>query len=262
MDFGLKGKVALITAASQGIGFACAVELAREGAQLLICSRNIQNITEAAKRIKKLTGQNVEAVTANVSNAEECNQLVEKTINKYGALDILVVNAGGPPSGSFMDFNDDAWYQAFETNVLSVVRLVRASVPHMRQRGGGKIVTIASSSVKQPIPGLVLSNTMRTGVHGLMKTLSSELAKDNILVNTVCPGRINTERAHLIDQASAERQGVSVEMMRQRSTDQIPLGRYGSPEEFAKTVAFLVSEANSYITGSAIMVDGGSVKGL
>lgn len=262
MDLGLKGKVALITAASQGLGLACAVELAKEGAELLICSRSMRKITEAAGIIRQLTGREVAVAAADVGKAEDCSRLLDIVTETYGALDILIANAGGPPSGPFMDFSDEVWEQAFQTNLMSVVRLVRAAVPSMRKRGGGRIVAIASSSVKQPIPGLVLSNTMRAGVHGLMKTLASELAKDNILVNTVCPGKIGTERAHSIDQAKADRQGVSVEMIRRHTLEQIPLGRYGTPEEFAKVVAFLVSGANSYVTGSAIMVDGGMVKGL
>ena len=261
MDLGLKGKVAFITAASKGLGKAIALELAKEGVQLAISSRNKNQIEETAKYIQKETGVRVEAMAADVSNPLEVKQFVETMIQKFGRVDILLINAGGPPSGGFMQLEDEAWEKAFQTNLMSIVRLVKATVPHMR-KNGGKILTVASSSVKVPIPGLVLSNTFRAGIAGLMKTLSSELAKDNILVNIVAPGKIGTDRLGELDTIRAEKLGKTVEEVKRESEKSIPLGRYGEPEEFAKAVVFLASDANSYITGSTIMIDGGLVQAL
>lgn len=262
MDLGLKGKVALITAASKGLGKAVALELAREGVQLGISSRNQDQIDATAAFIRQETGTRVEAMAADVSDPKEIKNFVHTMVERFGKVDILLINAGGPPSGEFMQFEDEVWEQAFQTNLMSIVRMVRETVPFMRENGGGKILTIASSSVKVPIPGLVLSNTMRAGVAGLMKTLSTELAKDKILVNVVAPGRIATDRLKELDAAKAERLDMSVEEITKQVKQTIPLNRYGEPEEFAKAVVFLASEANTYITGSTILIDGGMVKSL
>ena len=177
-------------------------------------------------------------------------------------MDVLISNAGGPPAGSFDVVSDEDWRGAFELNLMSVVRLVREALPHMRERGFGRIVNVASSSIKQPIEGLILSNTFRAGAAGLAKSLSFELAPDGILVNTLGPGRISTERSAGFDAAQAERMGVSVEEVRGGAEERIPLGRYGTPEEFARVAVFLASPANSYVTGQAILVDGGMVRAL
>lgn len=261
MDLNLKGKVALVTAASRGIGQAIAEALAREAACVVICSRVQDQIERAAKAIEQETGQPVTARAADVSKGDDIQSLVQFVKEKYGRLDILICNAGGPPSGPFESFDDAAWRSAFETNVLSVVRLVRESLPLMKTRGG-RIITVASSSVKVPIPGLVLSNVMRAGVAGLMKTLANELAPYGILVNTVCPGRIATDRLVELDSVRAKREGRTVADVRRDMEKQIPLGRYGEPEEFARVVAFLASEANTYVTGSTLMIDGGMVQAL
>lgn len=260
MDLGLKGKVALVTAASRGLGRAIAHRLADEGAQVAVCSRDQARVEQTAAAIAEQTGAEILPVTADVSQAEAVNKLMDEVIGRWGRIDVLVCNAGGPPSGTFESFDDEVWQRAFETNLLSVVRLVRAALPHMT--GGGKIITIASTSVKQPIPGLILSNTMRAGVAGLMKSLAEELAPRGILVNTVCPGRIATDRVQELDEARAEKEGVSVEEVRKAVSAQIPLGRYGKPDEFARVVAFLASDANTYVTGQALMVDGGMVRAL
>lgn len=260
MDLGLKGKVALVTAASRGLGRAIAHRLADEGAQVAVCSRDQARVEQTAAAIAEQTGAEILPVTADVSQAEAVNKLMDEVIGRWGRIDVLVCNAGGPPSGTFESFDDEVWQRAFETNLLSVVRLVRAALPHMT--GGGKIITIASTSVKQPIPGLILSNTMRAGVAGLMKSLAEELAPRGILVNTVCPGRIATDRVQELDEARAEKEGVSVEEVRKAVSAQIPLGRYGKPDEFARAVAFLASDANTYVTGQALMVDGGMVRAL
>ena len=194
MDLKLKGKRALVLAASRGLGFATAMGLAREGTALVICSRDRARIDEAAAKIRGATGVQVEAVTADVSSADEAVRLVGHAVTTLGGLDIVVHNAGGPPSGPFLTITDAQWHQAFEQNLMSFIRLVQAAAPELKKAGGGRILTIASSSVKQPVPGLVTSNTLRAGVWGLAKTLAKELGPDNILVNVVAPGRIQTER--------------------------------------------------------------------
>ncbi len=261
MDLRLAGKVALVTAASRGLGQAIAAELSREGADVVMCSRNKDNIERAAHDIAEETGGRVIPVTGDVSRLDDIQSVVSRVQQAYGKLDVLVCNAGGPPGGPFESFDDAAWQSAFETNLLSVVRLVRECLPLMKDEGG-RILAVASSSVKVPIPGLILSNVMRSGVAGLMKTLANELAPYDILVNTVCPGRIATDRVAELDAAKAEQKGVSLESVKREMEGQIPLKRYGKPEEFAKVAAFLASEANSYMTGSTLMVDGGMVQAL
>jgi 3-oxoacyl-[acyl-carrier protein] reductase len=260
LDLGLKGKVALVTASSRGLGRAIAHRLAGEGAKVAVCSRDQARVEQTAQTIAEQTGAEAFPVVADVSRAESVNKLIDEVVGRWGRIDVLVCNAGGPPSGTFEMFDDEVWQRAFETNLLSVVRLVRAALPHMSK--GGKIITIASTSVKQPIPGLILSNTMRAGVAGLMKSLAEELAPRGILVNTVCPGRIATDRVQELDESFAAKKGVSVEEVRRAVSAQIPLGRYGEPDEFARVVAFLASDANTYVTGQALMIDGGMVKAL
>ena len=262
MNQSLQGQVALITAASKGLGFATALRLAEEGAQLAICSRDGNRIQEAVQKIQEKTGQTPLGLQVDVSNKEDVEKMVRKTIDYFGRIDMLMLNAGGPPAGSFMDLKDEDWEKAFATNVMSVVRIIREVVPSMRKQGGGRVVAIASSSVREPIPGLVLSNVMRTGVAGLMKTLSMELGQDGILLNTLCPGRIATDRLDDLDQGAAAKLEVSMEEVRDEITKGIPLGRYGKPEEFAEAALFLLSPRNSYITGTVLMVDGGMINAL
>jgi 3-oxoacyl-[acyl-carrier protein] reductase len=262
MDLGLKGKRALVMAASRGLGFASARALAQEGCDLVICSRDQQRITEAAERLRRDTGVRVHAIAADVSGAREASMLVEATVAQYGGLDILVHNAGGPPAGDFSSVNEEQWHKAYEQNLLSFVRVVNAAVPEMKRAGGGRILTIASSSIRQPIPNLVLSNTFRAGIWGLAKSLSRELAPFGILVNVIAPGRIQTERLDELDQAHAARTGRSFEDIRKETVATIPIGRLGRPEELGNLVAFLASSAASYITGQAIMVDGAAGNAL
>ncbi|MBX6394865.1 MAG: SDR family oxidoreductase [Alicyclobacillaceae bacterium] len=254
--------VAIVMAASKGLGKAVALELAKTGARLVIASRDAGRIEAAAEQIRGETGAEVVPVAADVSTSEGVERVVQTAIDRFGRVDILVNNAGGPPAGTFDQFDDAAWYAAFDLNLMSVVRAIRLVVPHMKRQGGGRIVNLTSTSVKQPIPNLVLSNTIRAGVAGLTKSLANELAPYNILVNNVAPGRIDTDRVRELDQAVAEKSGESVEEVRRRWQEQIPLGRYGTPEEFAKVVAFLCSPAASYITGITLPVDGGLTKGL
>lgn len=258
MDFGLKGKRAIVMAASRGLGFASAMGLAREGCHLVVCSRDGGRIEAAAERIRRDTGAQVHALAADVKDADEAARLVDAAVGTYGGLEIVVHNAGGPPSGEFRQMTDAQWQSAFEQNLLSFVRIVHAAAPEMKKASYGRLLTIASSSIKQPIPNLVLSNALRAGVWGLAKTLSRELAADGILVNVVAPGRIQTERIDELDRANAERSGQSLSEVRQQSVAGVPLGRLGSPDELANLVVFLASTAASYITGQAIMVDGGA----
>ena len=249
-------------AASRGLGLACARGLAREGCDLVICSRDESRIRAAADEIARSTGARVHAVIADVSGAAEAARLVETATRELGGLDIVVHNAGGPPAGDFLSITEAQWQKAFEQNLLSFVRIVHAAVPEMKKAGGGRILTIASSSIKQPIPNLLLSNALRTGVWGAAKTLSRELAPHNILVNVIAPGRIQTERIEELDRANATRTGLPMEEIKRQSTASIPLGRLGDPEEFASLVVFLASARASYITGQAITVDGAASTAL
>lgn len=262
MDLHLDGKRALVLAASRGLGYATALGLAREGAAVVICSRDRTRIDEAAAKIRAATGARVEALVADVSSADDAARVVAHAVSALGGLDIVVHNAGGPPSGPFLTITDAQWQKAFEQNLLSFIRLVQAAVPELRKAGGGRILTIASSSIKQPVPGLVTSNTLRAGVWGLAKTLARELGPDKILVNVVAPGRIQTERIDELDSATASRRGVDVAQVRQESVAAIPLGRIGEPEEFANLLVFLASDAARYISGQAITVDGGAMTAL
>ena len=261
MDLGLRGKVALVPASSQGLGKAVALAFAREGARLAICSRRLDAIEATAEEARQL-GAEVLALAADLTRAEDIANLVQRTVERFGGVDILVTNAGGPPAGRFDDFDDAAWQAGYELTLLSAIRLIRAALPSMRQRGGGVIITMTSSSIKQPISNLILSNVFRAGVAALAKTLADELAPDNIRVNNVVPGRIATERVAQLDQANAARLGVDVETVRQSMLAQIPLRRYGEPEEFADAVVFLASDRASYITGATLQVDGGMIRSL
>ncbi|WJH27399.1 SDR family oxidoreductase [Paenibacillus sp. CC-CFT742] len=262
MDMGLRGKKALVLASSQGLGKAVAAQLAAEGADVMLASRNEEKLAAVKQELLELDGGGrVEYCVTDVTRKEDINALIHKTGELFGQIDILVNNSGGPPSGTFESLTDEDWERAFELNVMSYVRMIRGALPYMKTYGG-HIVNIASTSVKQPIPGLILSNTFRTGVFGLAKTLSQELAPYGILINTVAPGRIGTDRIRELDTARAEQNGISEEEVAEQFRKEIPLGRYGQPEEFAKAVVFLLSGANTYITGTSLVVDGGMVRAL
>lgn len=262
MDFRLKGKRAIVMAASRGLGYASALGLAREGCHLVICSRDQARIDAAADTIRRETGARVKPLTADVSSASEAKRLVDTAVAEYGGLEIVVHNAGGPPAGETLAMSEEQWQKAFEQNLLSFTRIVHAATPEMKKAGYGRVLTIASSSIKQPIPNLALSNALRAGVWGLAKTLSRELASQGILVNVIAPGRIDTERIAELDQANAQKSGKPVEEVRKASVATIPLGRLGRPEELANLVVFLASDASSYISGQAIMVDGAAGNAL
>lgn len=252
----------MVLAASKGLGKATALEFAREGANVMISSRHEEQLRAAAYEIAEITGNSVAFQVCDVTNRDEVKSLVQATANKFGTIHALVNNAGGPPAGTFDDFSDEDWQKAFELNLLSVVRTIREVLPFMRNQKEGRIVNIASSSFKQPIEGLILSNVFRTGIVGLAKTLSMELAADNILINTVGPGRIATERMVELERKRAETLGLSMDEVRKETEAQIPLGRYGTPQEFARFIVFLCSGANTYITGQSILVDGGLVRAI
>ncbi len=262
MDLGIAGRVALVAAASKGLGKAVATALAKEGCRIAIFSRDAEAVLRTADEIRAATGAEVIAGRADVTSPQDLEAFVKETVDRFGKVDILVSNAGGPPPGTFDDFGDEAWEQAFRLNFLSAVRLIRLCLPYMRRQKWGRIILMTSLAVKQPFEGLILSNAVRTGVIGLAKTLSFELAKDNILVNCVAPGRIATERVRQLDEARASKEGRSVEEVRAENERAIPLGRYGDPEEFANVVAFLASERASYLTGVTLQVDGGMYRGV
>ena len=262
MDLELTGRVALVTAASKGLGRATARQLAAEGARVMISSRGAEQLARTAAEIAEQTGARVEHCAADVSSAADLARLLAETEQRLGGVDVLVNNAGGPRAGGFDALDDAAWQEAFELNLLSSVRLVRGVLPHMRAQRWGRIVTIASSSIKQPIEDLLLSNSFRVALLGLAKTLAVEFAPDGVLINTLGPGRIATDRVATLDAGRASRAGVPVEDVRARAEAGIPLGRYGTPEEFAKVAPFLASGANTYVTGQAFLVDGGMVRAL
>lgn len=257
MDLGLKGRVALVTAASKGMGRACAMGFAAEGARVAMCARTEAELRAAADEIRAATGADVLAMPADVTRPADVEALVGRTLATWGAVDVLVANCGGPPRGHLQEFTDEQWHAAFDVSVLSVVRLIRAVLPSMRQRRWGRILTIQSVSVKQPVEGLLLSNATRPGVAGLAKTLSAELGRDNITINVVCPGRILTDRFL----GGARPAGLPPDQYVARASQDIPLGRIGTPEEFASVVLFLASERASYVTGVTLQVDGGLVRG-
>lgn len=259
MKLGLDGKTAIVTAASGGLGFATAKALAAEGARVALCSRDLDRAREAAKRIHDSTGSQVLAYAADVASAADLERFFADATRDLGSLDVLVCNAGGPPAGGFAALGEDAWDRAYQLTLQSVARSVRLALPHFRQRGGGRVLTIVSSSVKRPLENLLLSNVFRPAVQGLCKTLSVELAADNVQVNCIAPGRVETERINQLDDALAAKQGVTRDEVRARSVKDIPAGRLGHPDEFGRVAAFLCSPAASYVNGSTVLVDGGSI---
>jgi 3-oxoacyl-[acyl-carrier protein] reductase len=262
MNTGLKGKVALVCAASRGLGKAIARGLAAEGARVAICARTMASLEEAAAWIQTETGADVLAIAADLGRRADVVRVVEQTAQYFGGLDILVTNSGGPKPGLFSATSESDWRQAIDDVLMSTVVLCLEAVPHMRQRGGGRIINITSISAKQPIAGLMLSNALRPAVTGFSKTLANELARDGILVNCVAPGYTRTERVIELAEATARREGAAVETVEKRTVQSIPVGRMAEPAELADTVVFLASDRASYITGTTIAVDGGYLRGL
>ena len=262
MDFGLKGKVAMVAGASRGLGYAVARGLAAEGARVSIASRSADAIDAAAKRIAAESGSSAIATALDVKAGESIAAWGDRTIKEFGGVDLLFVNAGGPPAGSALSFDDDAWKSAFELLVLSAVRMVRVAVPSMKARGGGAIVVSTSSAVKEPIPNLALSNVVRSSVAALSKTLANELAGDRIRVNHLLPGRIDTDRVRELDVIRGKASNSSPDDVKAAYSKTIPLGRYGQADEFAAAAVFLFSDAARYVTGASLQVDGGLIRGV
>ncbi len=262
MDFGIAGKVALVTAASRGLGKAVALQLAREGAKVAICSRTKDTIEAAAKDIADQTGASVSAYTADVTQDDHVEQLVKAVAGRYGSVDILITNAGGPPGGLHTAFTVSDYRKAAELNLMSAINLIYAALPYMKKNKWGRIVAITSVAARQPIETLILSNTVRAGVLGFTKTLSAQVATEGITVNSVCPGYTKTERIEELATMFAESDQGTREDYYKKVEVNVPMGRMGTTEEFANAVAFLASQCASYITGVALPIDGGWVKSL
>lgn len=258
MDLGLKGKVAMVGGASRGLGFAVAKALAAEGALVSIASRDERSIADAALRL----GSDAMATAVDVRSAPGIQTWADETIKRHGGVDLLFANAGGPPAGPALSFDDAAWQDATNLLLFSTLRMIRAAVPSMKARGGGAILVSTSSSVKEPIPNLGLSTVLRASVSALSKTLALELAAAKIRVNQIVPGRLDTDRVRELDEINGKKQGISAGDAKIRSVAAIPLGRYGEPDEFGRVAAFLLSSAASYMTGATVQVDGGQIKSV
>ncbi|MFN2197338.1 MAG: SDR family oxidoreductase [Anaerolineales bacterium] len=261
MDLGLKHKVALVTAASRGLGKAAALEFAREGAKVVMCARS-DLIETAAQDIRSQTGAEVLAVKADVTDQGDIDRMVGLTLEQFGQIDILIINCRGPQPGGFLDLQPEDWEAASQLTLMSAVRLCYAVVPHMLERGSGSIVANQSFTVKQPLDNLILSNSIRLAVIGLMKSLANELGSKGIRVNSINPGWTRTERVDQLLDDRAQRAGTSAEIEAAKITAAIPLGRMGSVDEFGKTIAWLASPAASFIHGQALLLDGGIVKAV
>jgi 3-oxoacyl-[acyl-carrier protein] reductase len=262
MDLGLRDKIALVAASSQGLGRACAHSLSAEGAKVVICARDGKSLRVAADEIAGDTNNQVLAIVADLTSARDCRQVVQDTVEYFGGLHVLVTNNAGPPAGYFFDFDDNEWYRTVDLTLMSAVRLIRAAVPHMREGGWGRIINITSVSVKEPLDDLILSNSLRAGVVGMARTLANQLAGDGITVNNVLPGYILTERVKELARTRANSQGKSLDEILDSFAELVPIGRIGKPEELAAMVTFLASEQASYVNGTSILVDGGRYKGL
>ena len=262
MDLGIKNRVAIVAAASRGIGFACARELAREGVRVFLCSRDAKHASDAAKKIHEETGADMAGIACDVTNDADVQAFIKLAIDRAGQIDICVTNAGGPPAKTFAETDLDLFRQAFEQNALSAIRFAKLVLPGMLERKWGRIINITSVSVKQPIDGLLLSNTVRAGLTGWAKTVSNEVAAQGVTINNVAPGYTLTERQDELAEVRGKAAGKSKQEVIESWALQAPMRRMAQPEEIAAAVAFLASERASYITGVTLAVDGGWVKSL
>lgn len=260
MDLGLKDKRALVIGSSRGLGHAVALTLAREGCMVAVNGRDKNKIKAAAEKIASETGTQAYGVAGDVSEASTADDLVESVVESLGGLDILITNAGGPPAGSFEAFDEATWQKAVDTSFLSHVRLIRAALPHLRKSSTPSVLTMTSYTVKQPLPNLILSNSVRAATVGLTKSLALDLGKEGIRFNSIMPGWTMTERVQELMAIRAKNNGTTVDEETEKQTAEIPLGRMGRPQEFANAAVFLVSPAASFIHGVALAVDGGIIK--
>lgn len=262
MDLGLKNRTAIVCAASRGLGYAVARELAAEGARVMISARGDERLQAARQAIIAETGAEVRAVAADLSTMAGIEAVARAAGEAFGPVDILVNNTGGPPSGPFESLPWETWQQAVDTLLRGTVELTRRVLPAMRERRWGRVLNVTSITVKQPVDGLMLSNSVRAAVTGFARTLATEVARDGVTVNCILPGFTNTERVAQLNAATAAREGVSIDAVNARTEAQIPMRRIGDPKEFGALAAFLVSERASYITGQSVAVDGGWIRGL
>lgn len=262
MDTGLKNKVVIVCGASQGIGRATAHAFAAESAKVAICGRTEKTLQDAAASIRAATGAEVTPYVADVSSPDSVIEFVQSVLKKFGRVDVCVANAGGPPPRAFLNSSNEDWRKAFETNFLSVVYLAREVLPQMQKNKWGRFITITSTSVRQPVPDLLLSNSIRPAVVGLIKSLTQEFGKDGITFNNIGPGYTSTERLSELAGSRAKAAGIAEKDIYDRWTNDVPLRRLGKPEEIADAIVWLASERASYVTGQTILVDGGIYKGL
>lgn len=261
MNLKLKNKVAVIGGSSKGLGHGCAVSLAKEGANIVICSNDEKSLKAAAESIRNL-GVEVLPLQVDMASKEDNEKTINETIKKFGRIDILINNSGGPAAGNFFDFKDEDWEKAFNDVLLYVVRLTRMATPHMKKNNWGRIINLTSLTVKEPSENLILSNVFRTGVVSMAKTLSRELIKHNITINNICPGAFKTDRAIELMKKQAAKNNKTVEEIEAEAIKSMPLGRYQRPEELGDLVTFLCSELAEGITGTTIQIDGGIYHGL
>lgn len=262
MNLHLDQRVAAVAAASAGLGYASALTLAQEGCRVGICARTPERLAQAAESITAQTGMEVLALPLDMSEPDAPGAFVQQVAEHFGRLDIVVANAGGPPSGPFAQMNEEQWALAVEMNLLSTARMFRTALPWVQQSDQGRLIAVTSISAKQPLENMVLSNATRAGVHGLVKTLSREIAKSGVTVNAVCPGITKTDRITELSSQTAQREGITLEEAYARQAASVPMGRMGDPMEFGAAVAFLASKQAAFISGVALPVDGAFIAGL
>lgn len=262
MELGLKGRGVIVAASSQGIGRATAEAFAREGAQVAMCARTEKTLQEAASKIQKETGAEVYAEPLDVTNGPDVQNFVQQVAKRFGRIDVCVTNAGGPPAKNFLSISSDEWRNAVDMNFMSVVHMAKAVIPYMQRHRWGRIITITSVTVKQPVSELIMSNAVRAAVVGLVKSLSNEFGKDGILVNNVAPGYTATERLQELAGVKALAGGVAPEQIYEQWAADAPVKRLGEPKEIADAIVWLASERASFITGQTLLADGGMYRGL